>query len=275
MSYLESTDHKFEEWQNARELMSKYDDRIHDVRKYGFSFVTALLTAQSILIPGNIKTADPISAFWIITGVLGVTLLLILALLFFENTYQLIQEAIAQRALILELNLNLGLTDTLSYQFKDKKVRIYEQGVYLVFVGATIALAFILLPAPFAFLLLGLASVIFYFIHRFKRTRTPHWSGTDWIMDRMEYKKGDIVKVTITNLNNKMFQLSEGEVLWKIRDQDLLGKCYEEKVKAPIKLKQYESYTWQWDTANVKTGVYRISPFGRNNFFLKRTIKVY
>jgi len=39
------------EWQTIRELLFKFDSLVHDIRKYGFSFVTALLTAQAILVP--------------------------------------------------------------------------------------------------------------------------------------------------------------------------------------------------------------------------------
>jgi len=47
----------FKEWEVARNVLKEFDDRIHDLRKYGFSFLTALLAAEALLIPGPIAEA--------------------------------------------------------------------------------------------------------------------------------------------------------------------------------------------------------------------------
>jgi hypothetical protein len=37
------------EWETAREVISKFDERLDVLRRYGFTFITGLLTAQSLL----------------------------------------------------------------------------------------------------------------------------------------------------------------------------------------------------------------------------------
>ena len=131
-----------QEWLTTRELLRNYDDRIHDLRKYGFSFITALLTAQSLLIVGPTGIPDLVKVV-----VIGITILLILALSFFEKSYQIIQEAAVERALIIERNLNLELTESISYFFEGEKAHQYKFYVYVLFVlGANLLAAAIITP---------------------------------------------------------------------------------------------------------------------------------
>src|SRR2546422_2829705 len=45
----ELTDNRLEEWKTARDVLTKINERIHDLRKYGFSVVTTLLTISGFL----------------------------------------------------------------------------------------------------------------------------------------------------------------------------------------------------------------------------------
>jgi hypothetical protein len=41
-----------EEWKQARDVLKSFDDRIHDLRKYGFTFITGLMAVEGILLRG-------------------------------------------------------------------------------------------------------------------------------------------------------------------------------------------------------------------------------
>ena len=73
--YPEANGNYMEEWKVARELLASFDDRLDNLRKYGFSFLTALLTADSILLPGSVPAlADKALSDPVKLAVLVVTL---------------------------------------------------------------------------------------------------------------------------------------------------------------------------------------------------------
>ncbi|WP_277896909.1 hypothetical protein [Methanobacterium formicicum] len=142
-------DRYLKEWATTRELLGKYDDKIHDLRKYGFSFITALLTAQALLIRGDVNPLSDSTVLpdFVKAVVIGITILLILALAFFEKNYKVIQEAAVERALILEKTLNLELTESISYVFKNENAQKYKFYVYVLFVlGANLLAIAIIIP---------------------------------------------------------------------------------------------------------------------------------
>src|SRR5712692_10472090 len=112
------------EWESARGLLKDFDDRIDALRKYGFTFVTALLTAQSLLLPFVARLTDstvlPDSVKF---AVVSVTLILILTVKVIETGYQSFQQAASSRATIIERVLNLELTDVITKRFKAGHVK--------------------------------------------------------------------------------------------------------------------------------------------------------
>ena len=52
------------EWEVARDVIARADERIDGLRKYGFSFVTALLTADALALHG-LKDGDGAGIPWI------------------------------------------------------------------------------------------------------------------------------------------------------------------------------------------------------------------
>lgn len=267
-------DPKLEEWTKVRELLYQYDDRIHDVRKYGFSFVTALLTAQALILP---NTSSDVASAEIKGVIIFITLLLILALAFFEKSYHLIQEAAAQRGLILEIILNLNLTETLSYQFHNKKVRRYEFSVYIIFVITTIVFGAFIVPDNYLFLdfLAGISLGLFYLIYKLNVNSNTSWPGTDWSVDPLECESGTLVKITMTQLDNDKTDIEKDDIVWRIWDQDKLReKPIIEQAKSCITIHQYQSHTWLWDTKGLPTGVYRIYPLLKKRA-LRRTVIIH
>jgi len=269
-------DHSFEEWQSTRELLKNYDDRIHDIRKYGFTFITALLATQAILLPylpnqSNSGLPDNIK-----TGILAITLLLILALAFFEKSYQLYQEAAAQRSIILELRLNLNFSKSLSYQFNDRTIKLYETLVYVLFVLTTFGISLFVLDLRNYLLPIFLFIVsmgILLVISKMKHSGHPNWPNIDWSVNKLECIKGEKIEITATNLGKKPVVARAGKLVYGIKRQDKPKKEF--KTTEHITLHQYESYTWFWDTYPCNEGVYQIFPLFpkscscNNNIFKK------
>ena len=110
-------DNDLEEWKATRDLISNFDQRTHGLRQWGFSFITVLLAAQSLLLPslsggaGSSGITDSVKL-----GVLSVTLILIIGLRQTEKTYQIYQKAANFRSLILERRLNIELGTTLRHE---------------------------------------------------------------------------------------------------------------------------------------------------------------
>lgn len=73
------------EWEKARGVLQFYDDKLHDLRKYGFSFITAFLTADGILLSTKLSSGTPAPIKF---AVFGVTLILILALHLIDKNYR-------------------------------------------------------------------------------------------------------------------------------------------------------------------------------------------
>jgi hypothetical protein len=138
-----------EKWKSARKVLSQFDDRLHDLRKYGFSFITALLTAESILIPGPEAQAagEAVIPPRIKLGVMLATLLLVVGIRLMDKHYRLFQEAAAVRAKIIERSLNLELSDAIAFRYRAEQFWRYINWLYYLFAGTTGLLGvFILYP---------------------------------------------------------------------------------------------------------------------------------
>lgn len=197
-------DINFQEWNSTRDLLDKFGDRIFELRKYGFSFITALLTAQAILIPNlglvNDKVPNEVKF-----AVIGVTILLILTLSLFEKSYQILMDAADRRALIIEARLNLELLETVCHQSKHDKVYLYNLLVYAFFIAGSILLALAILPQIFYIWLIELAifsygALLAIHILKFLDPNKDR-PGIDWTLGNVECYKGDEVEIICTNFD--------------------------------------------------------------------------
>jgi hypothetical protein len=254
------------EWETARDVLQKFDDRIHDLRKYGFSFVTALLTAQSLLIPyvkDTTSVPDDVKL-----GVIAITLLLIVTLRLLEKNYQLFQAAAATRALILETRLNLELTETISQRYKDDYVNLLVLGLYILFaVGVGAVGYFILLPnyqlVTFLFLLIAVTIVALCLISFF-RLNYPH-GREDWTVDPLECKKNEFVRITLTNLGDKAITLPKDSIVFKITREIDGVQTYQQPASSDVLIAGLNNHTWEWkaglnSNGKVQAGIYRVFP---------------
>jgi len=114
------------EWQAARDVIVKYDDQLDGLRKYGFTFITGLLTAQSLL-----TTIEPSLK----VSVILVTLVLIVALRLLDRYYQLLQKAAIKRAIVIEKCLNLELTETTFDVYHHRRLYVWLNLIYGLFAG--------------------------------------------------------------------------------------------------------------------------------------------
>src|SRR5271169_6784431 len=100
-----------DEWKEARSVIARFDNNLHDLRKYGFSFVTALLAANGLISQGG----SSVVSFGVKAGILVATMGLIVTLKLLDTHYRRFQEAVSIRGRILEDRLNIDLTKDLSF----------------------------------------------------------------------------------------------------------------------------------------------------------------
>ena len=108
MNYLDKK-LKLEEWKECRQSIDRFDKIIVDLRKYGFSLVTGLLTAVSFLFIG-IHDLSPIGK----VGISVLMMLLIYALFIVDRYHEVFLRCAAKRAEIIEGLLKFGLTKEIS-----------------------------------------------------------------------------------------------------------------------------------------------------------------
>lgn len=261
----ESSDDNFmTEWTETRNVLRVFDDRIHDLRKYGFTFVTGILTAQGILLPYVPATATaepsgiPDEAK---LGVLVATTLLIIVLRWFDGNYQGFQYGASMRAKVLERFHNLELSDTISLRYRVDKLWVPKIILYAGFEGAVIGLAYALLPEHsswVAYLTIGIVveNILYYRFASPERLRGK-FAGTDWALDRLRCTNGETVRIMLTNLGSTDRILEKDTIAWKILDKNNV-EIHSETVHNTIKVTPSFSYVWAWNVGDKDPGIYRI-----------------
>ena len=268
------------EWEKAREVLASFDNNLHDLRKYGFSFITAILAADGILLaskPGDSATAIQKVA------VCGVTLFLILALHLIDRNYQVFQEAAATRALVLERKLNIELTEIISERYNIQHINFYVLVVYLFFIFGVLFIGLISLGAQFYYMgiLLAFAVLATLFtleLHVDYKTE----SSEDWTISPLESALDGSIKITLTNFHDPMssaraerwfdkkliqgFKIPEpiifpqGGVVWQIINE-ATGEAKPHKAESEIIV--FDSRTWIVPGSEFKKpGVYQLQPSG-------------
>ena len=132
------------EWSASREVIAKLDDRITDLRKTGFTLVTALFAIGG-LISKFVGTSGTILTPPVQFAIILVTLVLIVTLFLMDDMYRSEQRAAEFRARVLETRLNLELTVTTTYLYQRAKMGKVIKWVYAAFlIGATLLGCFVL-----------------------------------------------------------------------------------------------------------------------------------
>ena len=271
-----------DEWQTARDLISSFDDRLTDLRKTGFGFVSALLTAQALLTSGVTNGGGSVPDL-VKIGVIWVTFFLIGALRLTEKNYRFFQQAASLRAKILERHLNLELTETISKKYDQQGMWNYFNDLYylLVFAAGVLGIA-VILPNIFLVAAQIVVTLIAFFavrmiggLNRTVLTRDGDWNG-DWTFSPSQCEPNQPVRITLTNLDNISLPYAKGELAWQIVRQDLSivdGACGFFATDGV--LEHEDNYDWVWHIPKKPdSDLYLIQPSWWNGLTLRRKIMV-
>jgi hypothetical protein len=257
-----------DEWKACRGILGDYDGRLHELRKYGFSFLTALLSAESILIPSipSLVASGKVLPDSIKCTVLIVNLMLIVLLRLMDRNYQVFQSAAASRALVRERTLNFELTEVISQRYDDNYVRQYVTVLYGAFTGGVLFLGLSVLDLNYLFMGIlgvawGVALFLILILGRHVKVNYPY-GPIDWTIERLECKQGEKVGITLTNLSGKYpLKFVPSDIMWELKTED--GTPLEKKgtsitLEKPLQINKSDSHTWLLPTEGLEEGVYRV-----------------
>ena len=274
------------EWQSARDLLTAYDNNLHDLRKFGFTFLTGLLAAESILLPSTSTSSTGSTGLpeYVKLGVFLVTLLLVFTLHLIDENYLVFEQAASTRALVLERELNLELTEVIGNRYQREKVGTRVLWVYLLFVFGVFLLGyFVFIGATselrYDFWLAGGSVVagggILLSRHSLKpeyRFSKEEHGSRDWSLGLISRDNGDFLTVTLTNLNTdpdpdfhnpsiqKPITFPPFTAVWRIVDEQ--GHIRHQAV-SDKEIRIHDNFTWLWDTRELGIGVYQVEAFQR------------
>jgi len=271
-------DRLMDEWKSARDVISSFDDRLTDLRKTGFGFVSALLTAQALLISGVTNGSGSVPDL-VKVGVIWVTFVLIGALRLTENNYRFFQQAASLRAKILERHLNLELTETIANKYNMEGMWHHFNDLYYLLVAATGVLGIAVILSNI-FLVAAQVAITLFAVFAVRLIGGLHretWGVYgDWTFSPGQCVPNQPVRITLTNLDDKPLPYSDGERAWQIVRQDfsVVEHAYG-NFEGAGKLEHEDNYDWVWHIPkNADTDLYLIQPTWWNGLTLRRKIMV-
>jgi hypothetical protein len=126
------SEHLFNEWKECRSSIERFDKIIVDIRKYGFTLLTGLLSADAFLFAKLPELS--------LEGKAAVSILmmvLIYALFMVDRYHEIFLRGAVQRAKVIESELELGLTTTISKVSEDTKTDTWGVKLYKWFIFAS------------------------------------------------------------------------------------------------------------------------------------------
>jgi len=253
-----------EEWKTAQDILKQFDDYLHDIRKYGFSFVTGLLAADVLLGP-----VDPKFKLAALTG----TMALIVVLYVIDKNYRAFLEAANLRATQLERRSSPELAQTITRVYESERV---GPAFSMVYVGLTSVTALLGLLVGSDLVLLGAA----YFVSLLSLALIGRWLKVrDFVyfdIDGFTYKKNTPILAVVSNLrySRRPITLEMGRDAWAIyaeHDIEMTDPiCCPEKQERDIQIEPDSDYRWPIPTGieRLQAGLYRI--VYRGPIFVKR-----
>lgn len=121
------------EWKSCLEQTNKFDGYLFDLRKYGFTLITGLITAGSFL--GFESGTELVQV-----GVIVVTMILVRVLFWVDEYYQQALTRIHARGRFIEITLNRGLISSMSNLKASGELSSKHPSVSALYLGFTIAL---------------------------------------------------------------------------------------------------------------------------------------
>jgi len=260
-----STGNALSEWQEARSILARYDNNLHDLRKYGFSFVTALLAANGLLSEGGPSIVPAVVKMAILVATMG----LIVSLKLLDTNYRMFEKAASMRGRILENRLNLDITNDISFLYGFGDLWLYVQLLYYGLVTVTVILGLAILwgnALCIIWLLVG-ALVAYVTISLLDHVKPEPWQLEDWSVDNKIVSKGTPVRITYTNLNpGDGYYPGTFRLSWNVKDKSAMTEKAVKPTPPPpppseVQLRYFESQDWLWETEKVSPGLYELEMF--------------
>lgn len=273
------------EWEKARDILKDFDERLHDLRKLGFSFLTVFLTVQAFLttdIPDLAKL-----------GVFTITLVLISALYLIDKNYVSFQEAANTRALVLERMMNLELSEIITLRYRTDGINRHVKVIYWIIIAGVLILGSFVFKdkLPYAPILAVLCIIAAgYIIWQDIISKFYHTYSDDWAFSSLRCTEKEPVTVMITNLKPrrkkvppddpdyksyfenrnkddvkdglpKPIEYKKGDIIFSIINQTDFS---ENPVKAQADIRFYDFYSLKLTHENFpQEGFYKIRPRDR------------
>jgi hypothetical protein len=125
----------FQEWKECNEKIAKFDNILIDLRKYGFTVASSLMTAGSFL---GLQTYTQFQPFQIV--IIFATMALVTVLYWLDIYYQTILAAIILRTQVLEKKLSFGIDIYVSRFYMRHRI---GKALHLLYVGFLVSLVII------------------------------------------------------------------------------------------------------------------------------------
>jgi hypothetical protein len=280
-----------EEWKRARDIIEKCDERTHETRKLGFTFVSTLLSTETLVwykAPGSLAPGVGFALLLVVLGILFAVRIL-------EKQTQLIQSSAATRARTLELLSSIELTDVLTDRSRRDAWAWYGAALHVLFAGIAIMICLVVSTPP-AWTVASMAAAAIYagILVRLTLLDITISPGVDLSLDKVTCEVGDAVTIVAFNLHNERRRIAETLRIRRVspatREQTNFGALamvdeYCKELIIPRKslgftlefedyLRPHQSFMWQW--LADKAGVYClefIDPAGRPKT-LRKMIRV-
>jgi hypothetical protein len=123
-----SNNNKLDEWKECRSSIARFDEAIRDIRKFGFTMLTGILSANSYLFV-TITSFSYLEKF----GISIITLLLIFALFRIDRYHEIYLMGAVQTALDLEEDIGYNLTKNISSNIRNATTDEWGSGLYFGF----------------------------------------------------------------------------------------------------------------------------------------------
>lgn len=120
-------DPAFQEWVQTQQVTSSLDTMILDIRKYGFSFITVLITAQGFLL-GEVQL-NHIS----VLGIFLALLILVYVLFTVDRMHEVFLRGAVLNAMRLEKTMGLELSRSISYWSEKGRTATWGVSAYAGF----------------------------------------------------------------------------------------------------------------------------------------------
>lgn len=253
-----TVEHYLKEWEMARSVLNNFDERLHDLRKIGFTFITVLLAADAIIFK-DFFTSGMVLDQSVKAVILILNFGLIITLLLLDRNYRVFQSAAATRAIVLERKINLELTEVIAQRYFFSHVKDTITYLYIAFTIIVLFIGFAVLSLTF---FLGLFVVwvitvrIILYLNRKNQVEFP-FGRIDWTLDPLQCKIGEQVEITASNLGEETINFEKNTIMWKIFKEDdgsLVTSGGADIRDIPIC--ENDSFTWLWTP--VLEGVYRV-----------------